>query len=163
MTFLRSAFLPTLSAQTALRSASSCLPGDSRTGLKARQRDNLKQAGYIRAAALMCFLFHISLTSKKWSLRSRKLSASIKKAPLIPSMGRKTLLPRYHPYSLFRAPFSRKTACSLTRKTAELTFFQPCGSGTTFFGGLTDARTLRALSLHQPTDTPALHRHLDLL
>ena len=63
----------------------------------------------------------------------------------------------------FRAPFSRKTACSLTRKTAVLTVVQPCGSGTTFSGGFTGARTFRALSLHQPTDTPALHRHLDLL
>ena len=63
----------------------------------------------------------------------------------------------------FGRPSAAKTACSFTRKTAELTVVQPCSSGTTFSDGLTSARTLRALSLHQPTGTPALHRHLGSL
>ena len=63
----------------------------------------------------------------------------------------------------FGRPSAAKTACSFTRKTAELTVVQPCGSGTTFSLGFTDACTNRTLSALSPEDTPALHRHLGSL
>ena len=47
--------------------------------------------------------------------------------------------------------------------TSALTGLRHCSSGTTFSDGFTSAHTLRALSLHQPTGTPALHRHLGSL
>ena len=63
----------------------------------------------------------------------------------------------------FGRPSAAETACSFTRKTAELTVVQPCGSGTTFSLGFTDACTNRTLSALPPEDTPALHRHLGSL
>ncbi len=51
----------------------------------------------------------------------------------------------------------------LNAENGETYSVQLRGSGTTFSGGFTDASTNRALSLHQPTGTPALHRHLDSL
>ena len=63
----------------------------------------------------------------------------------------------------FRAPFSRNYGLLLNAENGKTYSVRFCGSGTTFSGGFTSARTFRALSLHQPTDTPALHRHLDSL
>ena len=62
-----------------------------------------------------------------------------------------------------RTPFSRNYGLLLNAENGRAYSVRPCGSGTTFSGGFTGARTIRALSLHQPTGTPALHRHLDSL